>query len=280
MQAARPPCPGCASVPETYICAICLSKLLKLYKSQTAAHEATLLPAATARAKQGVINGRDQKYLQADAWQRSQKSSGIDAELGRLKLDIDRAEGEVTQKRELLNSRRQALRQARSKLEGQQDNTTLVEKQEKAELASQSAQPTFAAAHATLSAELAETRRILLGELLEALNIAEGKGQWTRPPDAASEHRVMSIGGLRLPPLRAIRGEKPAEPAGSQPSSESDLSTRAEVPKHEGNAAVQLLVLALRLGTLYLGVKLPFILAGTVTKPTIQAAPRTANAHR
>ena len=207
VQAGRPPCPGCASVPETYICAICLSKLLKLYKSQTAAHEATLLPAATARAKQGVISSRDSRYLQADAWTRTQKSSGIDAELRRLKLDIGRAEEEVRQKRELLSHRRQTLHQARSKLEGRRDGTTPVVAQEPAEDVSQSTRTTLAAAHATLSAELAETRRILLGELLEALNITEGEGQPPRPPDTAADHRVKSIGGLRLPPLRAIRGE-------------------------------------------------------------------------
>lgn len=51
------PCPGChtsSGSSAVFICPHCLNKLLKLYKTQRAAHTSSLLPSAISRAKVGL----------------------------------------------------------------------------------------------------------------------------------------------------------------------------------------------------------------------------------
>ena len=59
-------CPACRTDSSAYICAGCLTKLLTLYRNQTASHANSLLPAARTIAKAGIAINKEHIRFEAD----------------------------------------------------------------------------------------------------------------------------------------------------------------------------------------------------------------------
>ena len=127
---------------------------------------------------------------------------------------------------------------------------------------------------AGITDELAGTRQILLQEVLEALEVAV----------CSVPGYSYQIACLPVPPLSRVQGEASIVPHRRKrfvlTMSCWVYVLSADLPKHQINATLSLIILLVRLEAHYLGIQLPFVLLGTPTKPLIQALSFTSNAAR
>lgn len=208
-------CPACRDDSSTYICAACLTKLLGLYRNQTASHINSLLPAARTRAKAAVaVNREHLKHEAAHSAVRTDVAI-LRSSVKALDKTLDAGESpssarrmcpetssterrDVTLRRQALDARRSSLLSAREALANTGHASPTAAHTTLPSLARLYAEDKAIAGQVeSLYAELAETRRILVAELAEAYEISV--------PDGGS---APSIVGLPVPPIRPLAGEK------------------------------------------------------------------------
>ncbi|KAK9900935.1 hypothetical protein P389DRAFT_19661 [Cystobasidium minutum MCA 4210] len=80
-------CPCCSRERNSFVCRSCLTKLLKLYKTQASSHH-SLLPAAQARASNGIKIAEKNRQLEAKYWSVKTETNTIQASIDGLSREI------------------------------------------------------------------------------------------------------------------------------------------------------------------------------------------------
>lgn len=212
------PCPFCTHASTAFICSQCLTRLLAVYHTQTQAqHQATV--SAAEKAKRALVVLNDNRQLKAKAWAKKENIRRAETELARLegtavqgdsleqRSPITQAEQyectvrrDIQQRKDALEGRRQRLRHIRAAMIADTASTASsaasTKKSSPGSLSNlQNGQAVLLSAIESIGPELAETRRVLLAETMEALDVR------VRRHGPKLQHEVA---GLLVPPVHDL----------------------------------------------------------------------------